>query len=160
MQGIYPMDLCAPWEYYFLHNNKKSESRQQNKYGFLLKSFISLTKQLWGIQPMVLCTPWADTYLQKLKNEELEELPWIQSMNWWRQVKSQIFTPSPRTPKKIQGKKIRMYGLDTAHWQFTNTPRDKFQDQWTLIRLMWTNTSKSTAQIWHLEIQRTIIDEQ
>ena len=36
---------------------------------------------------MGLCDHWSDTYLHKFKPEELEELPWRQSMYWLLQVK-------------------------------------------------------------------------
>ena len=59
---------------------KISKNRQENNENFLLKSFRSLTKCLLGINPMGICVPWAYTYLQNFKLEELEELPWSQSM--------------------------------------------------------------------------------
>ena len=34
------------------------------------------------------------------------------------------------------GNQIRMSGLDTFHIQFSISPNDYFQDQWTLIQLM------------------------
>ena len=44
--------------------------------------------------------------------------------------------PSPliQPSTNLRGKKIHMYGLDTPHLQFSNTPKDKFQYQLTLIR--------------------------
>ena len=83
---------------------------------------------------MGLSDTWDETYLQKYKPKENEELPWNQSMYLWLNVKSQKLSSSPRPSTSLQGHKIRMSGLDMAHWQFSNTPEDKFQDQWTLIQ--------------------------
>ena len=38
------------------------------------------------------------------------------------------------TSKNLRGKKMRMFGLDTAHRQFSITYKDKIQDQWELIQ--------------------------
>ena len=47
-------------------------------------------------------------------------------MYLWQQVKSQKLAPSPQASTNLQGKKICMSGLDTAHWQFFNTPKENF----------------------------------
>ena len=41
----------------------------------------------------------------------------------------------------LRGKKILMPGFDTAHWQFSITPKDKFYNQLTLIRLILMKSS-------------------
>ena len=41
--------------------------------------------------------------------------------------------PLPRPSKNLHGKKICMSDLDTAHIQFDNIPKGKFQYQLTLI---------------------------
>ena len=68
--------------------------------------------------------------------------------------------PQPST--SLQGNQIRMYDLDTDHRQFSITHEDKFQDQWTLIRLIIKNklttngakiktkTPKDTIFKWNL----------
>ena len=43
---------------------------------------------------------------------------------------------SPQYSTNLQGNQIHMSGLDTAHRPFSNTPEDKFQDEWTMILLM------------------------
>ena len=50
---------------------------------------------------------------------------------------SEITQPAPSTwpSRNLRGKKIFMPDLDTPHWQFSNTPEDKFQYQWTTIQL-------------------------
>ena len=74
-------------------------------------------------------SPWYNTYLHNFKLEELEELPWSQSMYWWRQVKSQKPGPSPKPSTNLQGGQICMSGLDMAHWKFDNKPEKWFQYQ-------------------------------
>ena len=38
------------------------------------------------------------------------------------------------TLQKPVGEQIYMSGLDTSHWKCTNIPKDKFQDQLTLLQ--------------------------
>ena len=42
--------------------------------------------------------------------------------------------PPPQPSSSLQGKKIRLSSLDTAHWQFAITSKDNFQYQCTLIQ--------------------------
>ena len=50
--------------------------------------------------------------------------------------------PLPKPSTNLQGKQIRMSGLDKSHRKCSNTPGDKFQDQQTLVLSMITNRSK------------------
>ena len=69
----------------------------------------------------------------------------ISSINKINQLKltslNTPLAPLQRPFIKLRGKKIRMYGLDKAHINFSITPEDKFKDKWTLIRSMQTNRS-------------------
>ena len=49
--------------------------------------------------------------------------------------------PLPGPSTNLRGEQMLMSGLDTTHRQFSNTPEDKFQDQWTMIQSMWTGNS-------------------
>ena len=46
-------------------------------------------------------------------------------------------SPYPWPSKTLGGEQIHMSRLDTAHWQFSITPEDKLQYQWTLIQYIW-----------------------
>ena len=50
-------------------------------------------------------------------------------------------SPSPQPSTNMQVTQIRMSGLYMANRKRFNAPEDKFQDQWTLIRLMRTDRS-------------------
>ena len=46
-------------------------------------------------------------------------------------------------------KQICITDLDTALWQFSNTPEDKFQDQLMLIRNIWyTQVQNQQRKAW------------
>ena len=189
---------------------------------------------------MELCAPWDNTYLHNYKLDELEELPWIQSIYWWWQVKlknrhllhdlPQTFggikyvcqfwirptdnflthqrtsfrtnerwynkynthkstinkkgfnkelegyfssskainwceksehspSPSPLPYTNLMGKQICISCLNTDHRKFSNTYKDKFQDQWTLIQLIQTNKSTINNENMITKIQIKILDE-
>ena len=83
--------------------------------------------------PIIIVFPvHALTYTTSNLNN-LEWFPWSQSMYWWQKVKSQKLAPSPRPSTNMWGDKIRLSGLDKPHWKFSNTPKEKFHYQWTLI---------------------------
>ena len=57
--------------------------------------------------------------------------------------------PFPRPSTNLQGKQSCMPSLDTAHRQFDNTPKDKFQDQWELIQWMqYTQVKNQQNKAW------------
>ena len=91
-----------------------------------------------GIPP-----PWANTYLHNLKptylnhkNKQVElgkiDLNPINKLIMTSETTQPATSPRPSTnPREDQS---RIYDLDTFHRQFSNTPEDKFQDQWTLTQ--------------------------
>ena len=110
---------------------------------------------------MILCDPWADTLLHNYKLEELEELTWSQSIYWWWQVQSQKPEPSPQPSKNLQGKQIRMSGLDTAHWQFAIPPEDRLQDEWTPIQWIWyTQFNNQQNKYWTNNLKHVLYQAQ
>ena len=79
-------------------------------------------------------------------------------------------TPSPWYSTNLQREIIRMSSFNTVYRQFLNTPKDKFQDQWTLILLtqtdrskindsgMKTKTRKNNTSQWNVLRKRTLRD--
>ena len=49
--------------------------------------------------------------------------------------------PLPQPSTNLQVQKIHMSSVHASHMKVSNTTKDKFQYQWTLIRLMQTNRS-------------------
>ena len=65
--------------------------------------------------------------------------------------------PSPWTSTNLRGNKIRIYGLGMTHIKIAITPREKFQDKWTLI---WSKPKKKLTiknLRSKLKLQRTIL---
>ena len=57
--------------------------------------------------------------------------------------------PSPQPSTNLQGKKIQISSLNTSHWKYTNTPKDRFQYHWTLIQYIWyTEVNKQQKKAW------------
>ena len=131
-QEIYPMVLCAPSAESFIHNWKNYQNLyKKTKTTFCWKyldpsqnNCEGLTQ--WEYFPLVLHLP---IQLQTWRT-------WGTGLNKINVLmmtgKIEKLALSPWPSSNLQGKKIRMSGLNTAYWQFSNTPEDKFQDQWTL----------------------------
>ena len=87
-----------------------------------------------------------DIHKSKINKNSLEWITWrilyIKQSNKlkWTSLNTKP-VPLPWTLTHLQGNKICMSGLDTSHRQFSNTPKGKFQYQWTLIWSIWTNRS-------------------
>ena len=49
----------------------------------------------------------------------------------------------------LWGKQLCIYGLDTSHSKFDNTPEDKFQDQQILIKeILWKQVNNQQNKAW------------
>ena len=88
-----------------------------------------------------------DTYKSTINKIRLERITWrIFYTKQSNQIKQKILNnhpaPSSWTSTALWWKQIRMFGLDMAHKQFSNTPKDKFQYQWMII--ISTQTNRST----------------
>ena len=92
-----------------------------------------------------------NTHKSKINKIRLEQRTWwlfyIKQSNQLKQTSLNTQPPPSSWPStNLWGKKIRISGLDTAYRKFSNTPKDKFQDQWTLIRLIRTNSSTTNGK--------------
>ena len=132
LQGINPLGLCAPWDDY---KNKQCFKNMEKKLRYD-------TIKLQWIKPTGLGAPWwplgwhLPTKIQTWRNL-VTALKTISVLTMTGEIKK--LAPSPKPSTNLLGKKIRMSGLDKAHWKFDNTPEGKFKYQWTLIQLTRTN---------------------
>ena len=106
-------------------------------------------KKIPGINPMSLSAPWFVSYSKNcLESPNFHHQTFspkiaLKSVN--KSMMTSVTTkpaPSPWPPTSLRWEGICMPSLVTVHRQFSITPKDKFQDQLTLIQLMRTNKSK------------------
>ena len=72
-------------------------------------------------------------------------------------IKTKQLEIVPQTSSIVQGKQICMSGFDKACRNFSNTPREEYQDQRALIRLMEKHREKSTKDFLCNEIEGYLI---
>ena len=87
-----------------------------------------------------------DTHTSTINKRTLERRSWrslyIQQSNQLNLTSMNTQPPpSPRPSKNLRENQSHMSTLDTSNRQFSITPKEKFWDKWTLIKLMGENSS-------------------
>ena len=137
--GINPICLGTPWDgaclepqekeqYSFMFINQSSKIYQTLSRNEPSGPWLPLVRLLSRTPTIgkIFCDVYKTITNNPPKIVKLDELPLIQSIYLLQQVKSQKLAPSPRPSTNLWRKKIRMCCLDTAHWQFSITPEDRF----------------------------------
>ena len=135
-QEIYPTGIFYPWTDSFINNRKNYQNiGNKIKMTSCWKYLDHSLNKCDGLTQWVFVTLGQTLTFKKI--EELEDLPWSQSMYWLWQMKLQKPAPSSQPPTSLWRKQIHMSGLNTSNWKFSITPNDMFQYQWMLIQLIW-----------------------
>ena len=133
-QGTNPMGLCDPWTESFINNqnNYQNIDNKTNIYfcwkalDHSLNNCQGLTQ--WAFVPLGLTLTYITSYFNKL-SKYLEDNKFIDG----NRCNHKTVTLPTTFHKPTEGG-VCVSSLDTAYWQFTITPKDKFHYQWMLIQ--------------------------
>ena len=73
--------------------------------------------------------------------------------NMWNKKPSS----SPQPSTSLWGKQIHISNLDMAHYKFSTTPKEKFQDQFILVHWIWyTQVKYNHIKYWTKKLKDTL----